>query len=105
MVLTLFLPPLTLVIDLFKYAEIRLKQELDVVDAVLEHGNTIDSDTESQTAVFVAVDSAAFQNLLVNNACTEDFDPARTLAELASLAAALEAGNVYLNGRLREREV
>ena len=97
MVLTLFLPPLTLVIDLFKYAEIRLKHELDVVDAVLEHGNTIDSDTESQTAVFVAVDSATFKNLLVDYACTEDFDPACSLTELAPLAAALEAGNVNLN--------
>ena len=64
------MPPFALVIDLFKYAEIRLKQELDVVDAVLEHGNTIDTDTESQTAVFVAVDSAAFQYFLVNYACT-----------------------------------
>ena len=83
------MPPLTLVIDLFKYAEIRLKQELDVVDAVLEHGNTIDTDTESQTAVFVAVDAAAFKNLLVDYACAEDFDPACSLAELAALAEPL----------------
>ena len=99
------MPPLTLVIDLFKYAEIRLKQEFDVVDAVLEHGNTIDTDTESQTAVFVAVDSAAFKNLLVDYARTEDLDPACSLAELAALASALEAGYVNLYGRLREREV
>ena len=99
------MPPFRLVIDLFKYAEIRLKQELDVVDAVLEHGNTIDTDTESQTAVFVAVDAAAFKDFLVDHACTEDLDPAGSLAELASLAAALEAGNVNLYRRLREREI
>ena len=85
------MPPFRLVIDLFKHSEIRLKKELDVVDAVLEHGNTVDADSERQTAVLVTVDAAAFKDLLVDYACAEDFDPACSLAELAALAAALEA--------------
>ena len=78
---------------------------LDVVDAVLKHCGTLDTDTKRKTAVLIRVDAAVFQHLVVYDAGTENFNPAGTLTKLAALAASLEAGTVYFYGWLGEWEV
>ena len=78
---------------------------LDVIDAVLQHCGTLDTDTERKTAVLVGVDAAVFQYLVIYDAGAEDFNPAGTLTKLTALAAALEAGTVYFYGWLGEWEV
>ena len=41
----------------------------------------------------------------MDHAAAEDLDPAGSLAESAAFSAALEAGDIDLSGRLREREM
>ena len=93
------------VIDLIQNSEIRFEQKLDVVDAVLQHRDTVDTDTECQARIYITVDTAAFKYLLVYDTGTEDLDPACSLTELAALTMALEAADVDLDRRLCEREV
>ena len=104
MVLTFFFPPISIV-DLIEDTKVRFEKQLDVIDAVLEHRDTVDTDTESQTTVDIAVDTTALEDFLVYDTCAENFDPAGALAELAALAAALEAADVDFYRRLSEREV
>ena len=82
------------VIDLIQNSEIRFEQKLDVVDAVLEHRDTVDTDTECQTRIYITVNTAALKYLLVYDTGTEDLDPACALTELATLAVALEAADI-----------
>ena len=78
---------------------------LNIVNAVLKHCGTLETDTEGQTAVLIRVNAAVFQNLVVYDAGTENFNPAGTLTKLTALAAAFEAGAVYFYGWLGEWEV
>lgn len=59
---------------------------LNVIDAVLEHSGSLDSDSECEAGVLVAVDSAVLENLLVYNARTENLNPACALAKLTAAA-------------------
>ena len=82
------------VINLIQHSEIRFEQQLDVVDAVLEHRDTVDTDTESKAGIYVTVDAAAFEYFLIDNTGTEHLDPACALTELAALAVALETADI-----------
>ena len=96
---------LLLVLELLQEAQIVLGHQADVVDAVLEHGNTLDADAESKAGIDLGVDVAVAQNLLMHHAGTQDLNPAGVLAQRAALAAAGKTGDVNLNAGLGEREI
>ena len=72
---------------------------------IISPGKVFRSDDERKTAVLIRINAASFQNFIVDDAGSEHFDPAGSLAELTAASAALEAAYIYLDGRLREREV
>ena len=78
---------------------------MHVVDLILKHGNTLQAYAKSKSLVLVRIDAAHLQYMRMYHAAAEDLNPSLTLAHPAALAAALEAGNVYLCAWLREREV
>ena len=103
MVLSLLFPSLTL--ELFEEAQVVLEHQADVVDAVLKHGDTLDTNTESKAGVYLRVNAAVFQHAAVHNASPQNFDPAAVLAQGAALAVAFKATYVNLHTGLSEREI
>src|SRR5450432_2046335 len=89
---------------LFQETDIVLKKHLDVVDAVLEHGQAVDADAESKATDFlrIIVHKAIYGG--IDHAGTEEFDPAGAFALAAgsatfrgAAAAAENAGGVELH--------
>ena len=91
--------------ELLEELQVVLEHQTDVVDAVLQHGDTLDADAESEAGVLVRVDIAVLQHLAVDNAAAQHLDPAGVLAQRAALAVALKAAHVHLHAGLGEREV
>ena len=75
--------------ELLEELQVVLEHQTDVVDAVLQHGDTLDADAESEAGVLVRVDVAVLQHLAVDDTAAEDLDPAGVLAQGAALAACL----------------
>ena len=91
--------------ELLEELQVVLEHQTDVVDAVLQHGDTLDADAKGKAGVLIRVDVAVLQNLAVDDAAAQNFDPAGVLAQRAALAVALEAADIDLDAGLGEREV
>ena len=91
-----------MVLDLYSGAEfleepkVVLEVMAEVVDLPLEHGNSLDTHTEGESAVLLAVYAAGLKNVRVNHAASEDLEPTGALADVASLALADVAADVNL---------
>ena len=83
-----------LFVELLEELQIVLEHQTNVVDAILQHGDTLDADAEGKAGVLIRIDVAVFQHLAVNNAAAQNLDPAGVLAQGAALAVALEAAYV-----------
>src|SRR5207245_1241161 len=93
-------------------ADVVLEKDLDIVDAVLEHGETIDADAEGKATDFFRVIIHEAVDGGIDHAGAEEFNPGRTLALLAGSSAsgrsgstAEGAGDVELYAGLRERKI
>ena len=91
--------------ELLEELQVVLEHQADVVDAVLQHGDTLDADAESEAGVLVRVDVAVLEDFAVDDAAAQHLDPAGVLAQRAALAVALKAAHVHLHAGLGEREV
>src|ERR1700722_710224 len=98
--------------ELAEKADVVLKENLDVVDLVFQHGQAVDAHAEGEAADFfgVIVDEAVDGG--VDHAGTEEFDPTGAFALGASAAtcgrataAAEDAGDVEFDARLGKRKV
>ena len=67
--------------ELLEELQIVLEHQADVVDAILEHGDALDADAESETGILVRVDVAVLQHLAVDDTAAENLDPAGVLAQ------------------------
>src|SRR5712664_120654 len=97
---------------LLQEAHVVLEKDLDVVDAVFEHGQAVDADTEGEAADFPGVVVHEAVDGGVDHAGAEEFDPGGAFALRTSSAGcrgacspAERAGNVELDARLGEREI
>src|SRR5215831_2748568 len=93
-------------------AHVALKKELNIVDAVFQHGEAVDAEAEGKAADFfrVVVDEAVDRR--VDHARAKELDPSRALALAAHAAglgvagaAAKDARSVEFDRRLRERKI
>ena len=91
--------------ELFEEADVVLEEEAQVLDAVLEHRDALDTHAQGETGVTVGIDAVQGQDIRVHHAASEDFKPSGSLAHIASLAVAEGTGDVHLGGRLREGEI
>ncbi len=89
----------------FEEAHIVLREESKVFHPVFQVGYALYTHAESKAGIFFGVDAACFEHGRVYHAAAEDFHPAGTLAERASLAAAQVAAYIHLGRRLGEGEV
>lgn len=88
-----------------KEAHVVLEIMAEVVDLPLEHGDSLDSHSEGEAAVDSRVDSGSLEDVRIYHAAAEDFEPASSFANVATLAMADVAAYVNLGRRLREREI
>src|SRR5580692_4638849 len=98
--------------ELTQEADIVLKENLNVVDLVFEHGEAVDAHAEGEATDFFGVVVDEPVDGRIDHACTEEFDPAGAFAFRAraaggacAAAAAEDAGDVELDARLGEREI
>ena len=91
--------------ELLQEADVVLEIEADVVGAVFEHGHALNAESESEPAVFGAVDAAVFEDVGIHHAAAKNFHPPGVFAKVAAGSPADIAGDIHFGGRLREREV
>ena len=60
-----------LFVELLEELQIILEHQTDVVDAILQHGDTLDANAEGEAGVLVRVNVAVFQHLAVDNAAAQ----------------------------------
>ncbi len=77
----------------------------EVVHLPLEHSDALQSHTEGKTAVLFRVDARSLEHIRVHHTAAQDFEPARTLADIATLAVTDIAAHIHLSRRLGEREI
>ena len=76
-----------------------------MVDAVFQHGDTFNTNTEGKAGIYVRIKTAVFQNLFIYNAAAKYLDPAGSFTERTAFSAAFETAYVYFYAWLGEREV
>ena len=86
-------------------AGVVFREHAQVLHLILQVGDALDAHTQGVAGVDLAVDAAGFEYVGVHHAATEDFYPAGTFAEGASLAAADVAADVHFGTGLCEGEV
>ena len=92
-------------LEQFEEPYVVFAEETEVLDLVLEVGDTLDTHTECISRVLLAVDAAELEHVGVYHAATEDLDPSCVLAEGATLAATDVTADVHLGAWLGEWEV
>ena len=80
--------------ELFKLVQkshIVLIQVTHVVNVILKHYYSLNAHAECKAAVFIGIDSAAFQHIRMNHSRTENFYPTFSFTKPAAFTAASEA--------------
>ena len=90
--------------ELFEEPHVVLEQEADVADLVPCGGQAVQADAEGKAGIDLRIDAAAGEDVGMDHARAEDFDPAGAFADPAALAAAGRAGNVHFHAGLGEGE-
>src|SRR5437588_2378155 len=91
--------------ELLQKSHVALKEQLDVVNPVFQHGDALHAHTEGEAAYvrgIIAVVLHELENVRVNHAAAQDFDPSAHLAQAATAAATLEATNLHVGAGLGE---
>ena len=91
--------------ELLEEAEVVLEIVAEVANLPLEHGDTLHTHSEGESAVLPAVDAGSFKDVRIHHAAAHDLEPAGSLAYVAALSAADVTAYVDLSRRLCEREV
>ena len=76
-----------------------------VLDLPLEHGDTLYTHSESESAVLLAVYTGSLQDIRIHHTAAHDLKPACTLAYVTTLSVADIAAHIDFCRRLREREI
>src|SRR5579885_1395710 len=92
-------------LELAQETQIVSREEADLADAVFEHGDTLHAHAEGETAIAFGIIADFAQQLRMDHARAENFQPAGVFAETTSLAIAENAANINFGARLCEWEV
>src|SRR5437867_10439556 len=91
--------------ELRQKSQIVFEEQTNVVDAVLEHGDALDAETERESREAVRVVPHLLEHRGVHHAGAAHLDESGPLAPAASRAAAEDAGDVVFRPGLHEGEV
>ena len=92
-------------LKLLEETDIVLGEHAQVLDLVFEVCDTLNTHTQSESSIFLAVYAVEFQYIGMYHTATQDLNPTGTLAEGATLAAANVAAYIHLSRWLCEGEV
>src|SRR5579885_1401552 len=92
-------------LELAQETQIVSREEADLADAVLEHGDTLHAHAEGEAAIAFGIVADLAQQLGMDHAGAENFQPAGMFAEAEALAIAENAANIDLGAWLCEWEV
>ncbi len=90
---------------LFEEAYIVLGEHAEVAHLVFQVGDTLHTQAEGITAVYLTVDAAELQHIGVYHAATEDLHPSGVLAETTAYTTADMTRDIHLGTGLCEGEV
>src|SRR5580698_6620694 len=101
-------PPLP---KLLQKPHISLKKMLQIIHAVLQHGDAVGAHTEGESGNFLRIVSTLFyelEHIRIDHATAQNFDPSCLLAGTARIISALaaptayEAADIHFRAGLRE---
>ncbi|RMO19822.1 hypothetical protein ALQ47_05273 [Pseudomonas cichorii] len=84
--------------------QVVVEEQAQIIDAVTQHCQTLDTHAESKALELFRVDAGHAQHVRVDHSAAHDFQPAGLLADATALAAAHHAFHIDFSGRLGERE-
>lgn len=93
-----------LLCKLAQEAHIAFEEEANIGDTVQEHGDAFDADAEGPAAPDFGINVTGFEDIGVDHAGTEDFDPTAAFAQPTSFLPTKDARNIDFDARLCERE-
>lgn len=72
--------------ELEKETAVIFREQAQILDLILQVGDTLYTHAEGEACIFLAVNAACLKHVGIHHTATEDFYPACTLAERASFA-------------------
>ena len=81
--------------ELLKESHIVLGEHSEILDLILQIGDTLDTHSESIALIDVGVYTVGLQHVGVDHTAPQDFYPSRVLAEGTAFTSADVAGNIH----------
>src|SRR5437899_2248392 len=91
-------------LELFQKTHVVLKEQLQIVDVVLQHRITLDTAAERETCVFLGIIVHEPVEIGMHHAAPHHLNPSRSFANAATCAAAENTRHVYLSPGFDERK-
>lgn len=92
-------------LKLLQKSNVRIHEIPEIWYPVLDHDETVESESERKSCVDFWIESSLTDNIRVDKSCPHKFDPTRSLTDFASVSVTKRAREVDLNSWLDEREV
>lgn len=74
--------------ELEKETAVILREQTQILDLILQVGDTLYTHAKGEACIFLAVNAACLKHVGIHHTATEDFYPACTLAERTTFAPA-----------------
>ena len=91
--------------ELGEEAEVVLEVVAEVIDLPFQHGDALESHSESEAGIFLRVYARCLQHVRIHHAASQNLQPAGSFADVAAFAMADVAAYIDFRGRFREREI
>src|SRR5215472_3643270 len=91
--------------ELLQEAEIVLEKDADVVDAMAQHRDAVESEAPRPAGEFFRIVACRAEHVRVDHPAAAHLEPARAFARAAARAVARVARNVDFGGRFGELEI
>ena len=90
---------------LFQESHITLKKQLNIIDPIFQHRDSLHTHAKSEAADFIRIVAVALHKLehcRIDHAATQKLDPSAVLAQSAALAATFKTRYRNVGARFRE---
>src|SRR5574337_1242853 len=91
--------------ELLEEAKVVAVKQADVIDAVLEHGDTRRPQAKGESGIAFRIVSDARQDIRMHHPRAQDLEPPAHLAQPAAGALAAEAVDGHIDARFNKREI
>ena len=90
--------------ELSQEGDFVFEKEAQVIDAVAQHGQPLNAQTECVACEFFIIDADLPKHFCMYHSATQHLDPAAMTTNAAAFALTEDAAHVYFSGRFRKRE-